>query len=157
MKRKLSILMLILLAFLSLLMFSACSPQKRFNRLVNKHPHLIKSLDRKITVKDSIYDKDTFIYPGFDDSFQINGDTIIIKQKYRFSKNSNRFNLQVYPDSFFRIDTVYSEKEITIPGRVIDLTPELIKWVKDEGIILAYLALSLTLITLIFKHRKAVE
>jgi hypothetical protein len=138
-------------------MFTSCSPQKRFNRLVKKHPHLIKNLDSKVIVKDSIYDSDTFIYPGFKDSFQIDGDTVIQKSKYRIEKNRNKFDLQVYPDSFFRIDTIYTQKEITIPGKVIDLTPGWVRWILDERIILAYLALSLTLITLIFKHRKAVE
>lgn len=138
-------------------MLTSCSPQKRFNRLVKKHPDLIKNLDQQILIKDSIYDKDTFIYPGFVDSFQINRDTIIQKLKYKLSKNRDKFNLQVFPDSFFSVDTIYTQKLITVPGKVIDKTPDWIKWILDQGLILAYLALSLTLITLIFKHRKAVD
>ena len=157
MKNIISNTLLVLIVFIMISLSVSCSPQKRLNRLVKKHPYLIRNFDQTIIVKDSIYDRDTFYYPGFSDSFQIAKDTVLRKAQYRFSKIKDRYNLQVYPDTISRIDTIFTEKAILVPGKTIDLTPDWIKWAFDHWVLMAYLTLSLALITLVFKQRKAVE
>lgn len=144
------------LLMLTILLFSvSCSPQKRLNRLVRKHPQLIRSLDTTVFVRDTVYQLSKFYYKGFKDSFELNKDSVLKTAKYRLSKLGEKYSLQVYPDTLFRIDTFFWEKILKIPGKIIDLTPGWIKWIHENQVPIAFAMLWTAFLTLVYRSRKS--
>lgn len=95
---------------LFLLLVVSCSPQKRLNRLIDKHPELVQ--------KDTINFKDTIIVPGPTANFNIPftnfKDNIKFEEKngikifYKIEHDTVKINVEV------AIDTVYINKKIPI-------------------------------------------
>lgn len=142
--------------FFILILVTACSPQKRLTRLLKKHPELVKTLDTRVTVKDTLLHSDTFVYPGFTDSFSITGDTILKKGKFSLKKNKNNYSLQVYSDTFYSTDTIYYEKVFTVPGKVLEKSKsDIIWWVLLLAIVVSFCFYIKSMFTL-HKHIKAV-
>lgn len=132
-----------------LILTVSCSPQKRFMRLVKKHPELVKVIDTTVVVKDTLIRNSKYYYQGFMDSFKLFTDSVLRKSKYQISRFGNNFQLQVFPDTLFRTDTLFWEKAVRVPGKVIDLTPIWVKWISDHALPLAFIFLLTTLITYI--------
>lgn len=102
---------------LSILVLFCCSPKQRLNRLLKKHPELIRTKDTIIS--------DTIITRSFyyDSTLKANffRDTIIIVKNNLTTKlhyNYNTDSLYIYND--LKPDTII--KTIIIPGKTIEVT-----------------------------------
>lgn len=136
-----------------LLALVSCSAQKRFKRLVKNHPELVKNIDTKVRFKDTVYLSNTIIAPGYTDSVYLVKDTTIYKDRWSISKTGNLFKFTDYPDTFKVYDTAFIDKEILVPGRIIDNTPGWIQWCLNNKLnLLAVLANSILFI-LIYKNK----
>jgi hypothetical protein len=152
-KKGIAQLLLILTLFLILSTLVSCSAQKRFKRLVKKHPELVKNLDTKVRFKDTVYFNQTIIAPGYTDSVYITKDTTIYKDRLNVSKTGNWFKFTDYPDTINNHDTAYIDKLILVPGQIIDNTPGWIQWCLNNKLnLLAVLANSILFI-LIYKNK----
>lgn len=96
----------------------ACGPQKRFNRLIKKHPELVQTIEVK--VKDTFIHNDTFFYPGFVDSFYMPGDTIIENDTLWIERAGPQIKVKIKPQILTKTDTII--REITVPGKLITIT-----------------------------------
>lgn len=141
--------------FALIIVLSSCSPQKRLAGILKRNPDLINRFETNVTIRDSFYSTNSFYTPGSNDTFNLNGDTVIGNSDYQFKRKGNLFNLQIYPDTFISRDTFYSEHHVAIPGKVIDLTPDWLKIVIKYKYYIFFLTLCLTLIlTLIRQYFK---
>ena len=104
------------------LLFISCSPQKRMQRLIKKHPYLISEVD--VTVRDTVHEIDTFFTPIHKDTFLMPNDTIIETEKLIVERFRDRFRIEVKQDTLFQLDTIHFEKIVN--GKVIEVVP---KWV----------------------------
>jgi hypothetical protein len=89
----------ILLTFLS-----SCTPENRLNRLISKHPHLVKS--------DTIWKTDTTIIQAvrYDTSFTLSYDTTtIVHDRLTIKHFFNRHDSTVYISGECAGDTIYKE------------------------------------------------
>jgi uncharacterized protein YdcH (DUF465 family) len=114
------------------LILASCTPQKRFQRLIEKHPELIKELDTKVTIRDTIVKTDTIFIEGAVIETQVNIDSIV--GKYTEVYNDSLVSVSMALDSlkqlktkvhikdrlFTRTDTIYYEKEILVPAKMIE-------------------------------------
>ena len=93
----------------------ACSPQKRMNRLIRKHPELVQVINT--TVKDTFIFRDTIPVPGRNDTLVMTKDTTIYRDNLIFTKKGDTLFFTAKPD------TIYVEKpvirEVKVPGRTI--------------------------------------
>lgn len=111
--------------------FASCTPQKRLQKLIEKHPELIHTLDTKLTIHDTIIRYDTIIVKGQ-----------VVEVKANIDSLTRKYT-QIYEDSFVsismamdslkevkarvkikdrlltRTDTIYYTKEITVPAKVV--------------------------------------
>jgi len=120
------------IAFVFLLSLASCSPQKRFQRLIEKNPELIKQLDTKVIIRDTIVKTDTIFIEGVVVETQVNIDSIV--GKYTEVYNDSLVSISMALDSlkqlktkvhikdrlFTRTDTIYYEKEIVVPAKMIE-------------------------------------
>ena len=120
------------IAFVFLLSLASCSPQKRFQRLIEKNPELIKQLDTKVIIRDTIVKTDTIFVEGTVVETQVNIDSIV--GKYTEVYNDSLVSISMALDSlkqlktkvhikdrlFTRTDTIYYEKEIVVPAKMIE-------------------------------------
>ena len=51
------------------------------------------------------------------------------------------------------VDTIYTQKQIVVPGQTVDLTPEWIKWLMDKRLALTVLTFILAVMGFIFWKR----
>lgn len=86
-------------------LFFGCSPEKRLNRLLLKHPDLLKE-KTSISI-DTIFNQDTIFIPLKKDSFIIVTDTIIRTKNFEVQKIGPRFFVKSAPDTFIKHDTDY--------------------------------------------------
>jgi hypothetical protein len=106
----------------------ACTPQRRFDRLVKKHPYLLTS--DTLIVKDTIRDTIRIVIP------EVQIDTIVnIKELYdTVTIEKDRIKVKVYrvKDKVYisgKCDTIYIEKPIErivyrkIPIKIYEKTP----------------------------------
>jgi hypothetical protein len=128
----------------------ACSPQRRFNRLIKKHPYLLTS--DTLVFKDTIRDTIRITIPEVEVDTIVNAkdlyDTIVL-EKERVKIKVWRVKDKVYING--RCDTVYIEKPIErvvyrkIPIKIYEKTP----WYKTLlnniiGILLILLVIYIT-------------
>jgi len=85
--------------------FFGCSPEKRLNRLLLKHPDLLK--EKSTTVKDTFIHQDTIFIPSKKDSFIIVTDTIIRTQNFEVQKIGTRFIVSTFTDTIIKHDTTF--------------------------------------------------
>ena len=104
---------------LILLLVVSCTPQKRMQRLLRKHPNLISVVDRDTTIRDTIIEKDTFISKEYKDSFIINRDTVIETHRVIVERIKDKFRVIVKPDTIIALDTIYYTKEVKVKGKVV--------------------------------------
>lgn len=122
----------IVIASFLLSFLASCSPQKRFQRLIEKNPELIKELDTKIIIRDTIVKTDTIFIKGAVVETHINIDSIV--GKYTEIYDDSIVSISMSLDSlkrlktkvhikerlFTRTDTIYYEKKVIIPAKMIE-------------------------------------
>lgn len=113
------------------LFLASCSPQKRFQRLIEKNPDLIKNLDTKVIVNDTIIETDTIFIEGATIEVPFNVDSLTRKYTEIYEDSFVSISLAVdslrelktkvkVKDRFFtKTDTIYYTKEITVPSKGI--------------------------------------
>lgn len=144
----------IVIALFLLSLLASCSPQKRFQRLVAEHPELIKELDTKVTIRDTIVKTDTIFIKGAVVETQINIDSII--NKYTEVYDDSLVSISVSLDSlkqlktkvhikdrfFARTDTIYYEKEVIVPAKMIEnknwMYAFIVSWIVIIGLTALY-------------------
>jgi hypothetical protein len=125
-----TLIILCLFFILSVILLCGCSPQKRLNRLVAKHPELIN--------RDTIYRNDTTIINGtiVDTVFKsgITKDTIIIKE--------NNLTIKYFNDGKTtyikgKVDTITVIKKVPLIVNSVSVKPlnrkeQFVMWVADN-------------------------
>jgi hypothetical protein len=127
---------------LACLILFACTPQKRLNRLITKHPELLE-MDTIVVIDTVIvenYNYDTTTIIKFHDSMTvINNEKVILRYFYDTLREI------IYHEVECLGDTVYTEKIITVEKAVFK---ELSWWEKYREFIYIGLVLILTLTVL---------
>ena len=132
-------------------MFS-CSPQKKLQRLVNKHPELMQKDTIFVEIHDTIYIESTSFDTitqlfGSDTIITIDNSTLTLKYFYdTITKN-------IYHDVLIKKDTIFYEREISVPIEKI-VIQELTWWQKNNQWVI-FLVVLFTL-ALIFQKIKKV-
>jgi len=135
-------------------LLASCSPQKRLQRLIKKNPELIKELDTKVIIRDTIVKTDTIFIEGAVVETQINIDSIV--DKYTEVYNDSLVSISMALSSlkqlktkvyikdrlFTRTDTIYYEKEIVVPAKMIEnkrwMWAFILSWVVIIGLTFLY-------------------
>ena len=114
-KPQYTLVFIYLLAIIVLsILFTSCSPQRRYKRLVEKHPELVET--------DTVEVHDTTIYerqvpvPEYRDSFIIQNDTVIETEKLIITKIKDQFHVVVKEDTINIRDTIV--KTVKVAGKV---------------------------------------
>ena len=127
---------------LACLILFACTPQKRLNRLITRHPELLE-MDTIVVIDTVIienYNYDTTTIIKFHDSMTvINNERVILRYFY------DTLREVIYHEVECLGDTVYTEKIITVEKAVFK---ELSWWEKYREFIYIGLVLILTLTVL---------
>jgi uncharacterized protein YdcH (DUF465 family) len=144
----------IVIASFLLSLLASCSPQKRFQRLIEKHPELIKELDTKVTIRDTIVKTDTIFIKGKTVEVKTNVDSLI--RKYTQIYDDSLVSISVSLDSlkqlktkvhikdrfFARTDTIYYEKEVIVPAKMIEnknwMYAFIVSWIVIIGLTALY-------------------
>lgn len=114
-KPQYTLVFIYILAIITLaILFTSCSPQRRYKRLVDKHPELVET--------DTVEVHDTTIYerqvpvPEYRDSFVIQNDTVIETEKLIITKIKDQFHVVVKEDTINIRDTIV--KTVKVAGKV---------------------------------------
>lgn len=125
-KPQYTLVLIYVLAILTLaIALTSCSPQRRYKRLIEKHPELIET--------DTVEVHDTTIYevevpvPEYRDSFVIKNDTVIETEKLIITKFKDQFHVVVKKDTINVRDTI--TKVVKVPGKVYTKTETNWLWV----------------------------
>ena len=123
---------------IALLFLASCSPAARFDRLIKKHPELIKRIDTSVKVDITVYRVDTFY---------VKGDTIIqgvnldsLTGSFRELYSDSLYSISMSIDSLKKVkskvvfkpriltksDTIYVEKTVVVPAKVVEVENK--KW-----------------------------
>lgn len=132
-------------------MFS-CSPQKKLQRLVNKHPELMQKDTMFVEIHDTIYIEST----SFDTVTQFfHSDTITVINSERLTLKYfyDTITKNIYHDVLIKKDTIFYEREISVPVEKI-VIQELTWWQKNNQWVI-FLVVLFTL-ALIFQKIKKV-
>lgn len=101
---------------LSILALFCCSPKQRLNRLLKKHPELIRTQDTIITdtiITRSFYYDSTLKANFFRDTIIIVKNNLITKLHYNYNTDSLYIQNDLKPDTII--------KTIIIPGKTIEV------------------------------------
>lgn len=123
---------------LIIMLLYGCSPQKRLNRLIDKHPELVQ--------KDTIKLSDTIITKEVvkDTMFSINFDTITLsKDKLRVQVIRKRDS--IYLRGECKADTIYRDIEIPV-DKVVYKKQTIVKDIIDNMFIILFLIICFLLI-----------
>jgi len=135
------------LSFILILIFIiACSPQKKLNRLIKKHPELLTQDTLNLVIHDTIYVEnvyyDTVTQLSYHDStIVVNNEKVYLKYFY------DTLTREIFHEVTCYGDTVYYTKEIPV---IVDkiVIKELTWWQKYGSIIIISGVLLLFLILL---------
>ena len=128
------------------LLLIACSPQKRLNRLINKHPELLETKIDTIVVRDTIVieNYDTTVLSKLiksDSTIVIDNSKVFLKYYYDTLRQEIHHQVQCFGD------TVYYYKQV--PYKVEKVVfKELTWWQQYKHLILIFALLILALIVL---------
>ena len=130
---------------LSILVLFCCSPKQRLNRLLKKHPELIRTQDTIITdtiITRSFYYDSTLKANFFRDTIIIVKNNLTTKVHYNYNTDSLYIHNDLLPDTII--------KTIIIPGKTIEVNK------KENGLFYWFLicVMILLLIGLIKAIRK---
>jgi hypothetical protein len=123
-----------LLILLLVINLAACSPYKRFQRIVKNHPEVLDSFVKVkyITKVDTIVETDTFIQKEYKDSFVLSHDTTIITERIIITKKGPKIYVTLPADTIHVKDTVLAFPRVPVityeePKRalsdIIDILP----------------------------------
>lgn len=120
--------------FISLIIIVSCSPQKRLNRLIDKHPSLVES--------DTVFIKDTIITKEVksDTAFFYLIDSIIVtneKLEIKYIKNNDT----IYLSGKCKSDTIYYTNEVLVEKVVYKEAKKKVSFWNRIELILALLIL----------------
>lgn len=120
--------------FISLIIIVSCSPQKRLNRLIDKHPSLVES--------DTVFIKDTIITKEVksDTAFFYLIDSIIVtneKLEIKYIKNNDT----IYLSGKCKSDTIYYTNEVLVEKVVYKEAKKKVSFWNKIELILALLIL----------------
>ena len=128
-----------------ILLLVACSPQKKLNRLINKHPELLTQDTLNLVIHDTIvvekYNYDTITQLSYHDStIVVNNEKVYLKYFY------DTLTKEIYHEVTCYGDTVYFIKEVQV---LVDkvIVEELTWWEKwrDTIIVISIIILLLFL------------
>lgn len=105
-----------ILFFCTLIFLCYCTPQQRLNKLLKKHPELVKRLDTTIIdtfITRSFYYDTTLKANFFRDTIVINKNNIQTKVFYNYKTDSLFINNYVAPDTLI--------KNITVPAKTVEI------------------------------------
>jgi len=131
-------------------MFS-CSPQKKLQRLVNKHPELMQKDTIFVEIHDTIYIEST----SFDTVTQFfHSDTITVINSERLTLKYfyDTITKNIYHDVLIKKDTIFYEREISVPIEKI-VIQELTWWQKNNQWVI-FLVVLFTLALIFQKIKK---
>ena len=123
---------------IALLLLTSCSPAVRFDRLLKKHPELIKRIDTSIRINTTVYETDTLYIKGdtvikdanidsLTSSFQeLYSDSLYSISMSLDSLKKVRAKVVFKPRTIIRLDTIYIDKVITVPAKVVEIKVD--KW-----------------------------
>ena len=123
---------------IALFILASCSPAARFDRLIKKHPELIKRIDTSVKVNITVHTVDTFYVKGDTIFREANLDSLTstFKEIYSDSLYSISMSLDSMrkvkakvvfkPRVLTKIDTVYVETNVTVPAKVVEVENK--KW-----------------------------
>ena len=138
---------------IALLFLASCSPAARFDRLIKKHPELIKRIDTSVKVDITVYRVDTFY---------VKGDTIIqgvnldsLTGSFRELYSDSLYSISMSIDSLKKVkskvvfkpriltksDTIYVEKTVVVPAKVVEVENK--KW--QYAFYITWLIIALTI------------
>jgi len=136
----------LILCLISLIFLYSCTPQKRLNRLIKKHPHLTEVSIDTIKVRDTIYieNYDTTVLSSIikhDTTIIVNNDRTFARYYY------DTLRQEIYHEVKCLGDTVYYYKDV--PYKVEKVVfKELSWWQKYKDIIIIISLLILALVIL---------
>lgn len=139
-----TMLLIMIIGFIMMALIASCSPQQRYNRLVKKHPELVKT--DTVFVKDTIIREMKIPVPEYRDSFIIKHDTIIKTEKLIIKKKGDLLDITVKPDTVTFTDTL--PFEVKVPGKIV-----LVEKPFNKNIIWILLVIGF-LLGLIFQRKK---
>lgn len=137
-----------------LLLLASCTPQKRFQRLIEKNPELIKTLDTKVIVNDTIIRTDTIFIQGAVVEVPFNVDSL--KKEYTEVYEDSLVSISLSLDSlkkiktkvhikdrlFIKTDTIHFTKEIIVPAKVVEnknwMWAFIVSWIVMAALIILY-------------------
>lgn len=105
-----------LLILLLVINLAACSPYKRFQRIVKNHPEVLDSFVKVkyITKVDTIVEMDTFIQKEYKDSFVLSHDTTIITERIVITKKGPKIYVTLPADTIHVKDTVLAFPRVPV-------------------------------------------
>lgn len=105
-----------LLILLLVINLAACSPYKRFQRIVKNHPEVLDSFVKVkyITKVDTIVETDTFIQKEYKDSFVLPHDTTIVTERIIITKKGPKIYVTLPADTIHVKDTVLAFPKVPI-------------------------------------------
>lgn len=135
------------------LLLASCTPQKRLQRLIEKNPELIKTLETKVIVKDTIIKTDTIFIQGKTVEVPFNIDSL--KKEYTEVYSDSLVSISLSLDSlkkiktkvhikdrlFTRTDTIHFTKEIIVPAKVIENKSWMWAFIASWVVVMAFVAL----------------
>jgi hypothetical protein len=120
----------------------SCGPQKRYDRLVERHPWLVET--DTVVVKDTITTEKEILVPEYKDSFILQHDTIIETEKVIIKKYKDVFHVTVKQDTISFRDTIY--REVKVAGKTLNI--------KETNWLYIFLSFVAGIITIIFVSKK---
>jgi uncharacterized integral membrane protein len=112
------LLLSVILGFLILALFTGCSAEQRYKRLIKNHPELVET--DTVIVTDTIIREVKVRVPEYKDSFIFKHDTTYETKEVIVYKKGDKVFLNVKPKEIIVRDTV--PFEVKVPGKVITIT-----------------------------------
>ena len=139
-----------ILCLISLIFLYSCSPQKRLNRLIKKHPHLTEVSIDTIKVRDTIYieNYDTTVLSSIikhDTTIIVNNDRTFARYYY------DTLRQEIYHEVECKSDTIIREHEITTE-KLINPEGDSIHW--KEWLHIGLMVLVASMVWYFAKRRK---
>jgi hypothetical protein len=118
---------------IALVLLASCSPAARFDRLIKKHPELVKRMDTTIRVKVTVYKTDTFYVKGDTIIREANLDSLTSSFSELYSDSLYSISMSLdslkkirakvvfKPRTLTKLDTIYVDKVITVPAKVVEV------------------------------------
>jgi len=118
---------------IALVLLASCSPAARFDRLIKKHPELVKRMDTTIRVKVTVYKTDIFYVKGDTIIREANLDSLTSSFSELYSDSLYSISMSLdslkkikakvvfKPRTLTKLDTIYVDKVITVPAKVVEV------------------------------------